>query len=325
MKRIITLIITIAILCTASIPAFAAEMPYCRVSLTPSHLTAEVGDEIKISLVFENASQYPYGLAAFCASLAYDKDAVRLESIKSAAPRSDVTSSNKAGLAKALYVFASATAKSGFNKDTAFLTATFTVLDSNIDKADFSVTFDSITVSDYTDGNRVTNYQVDFNSPTVSVDIIGNKPPSAESAVSASDSSQPTSNNVQSKPTASSSSQATDTESVQSEVQGTVSESSATLNSDFTDVEQSDGDKISVDKFDREGNLVEETEEELKPTDVPTESNSHSVQSTASDTASPDNASGVAMTAMIIIIVLIAAIISVALAVILIKANKKKE
>ncbi len=181
MKRLICLTLAIVVMICCMPTAAATQMPDCKVSLVASHLSANVGDEIKVSLVFENAADYPYGLAAFTAMLSYNSKAVKLENIKYAVNRSDIMSNSMSGILKALYIFTSTAKKPGFNKNDVFCTATFTILDSDVDIADFALTFDAITVSEYyTDSSgktKVNNYQVGFNSPTVSVDILGNEPP----------------------------------------------------------------------------------------------------------------------------------------------------
>ncbi len=251
MKKLVCIILAIIIICASATVGFAAEIPDCKVSLVASHISAKAGDEIKVSLIFENAADYPYGLAAFCASLSYDSNAVKLESIKSAALRTDVTTSSKLGLAKTLYIFASATKQPGFNKNSAFLTATFTVLDSNVDIADFSVTFDAITVSEYTADNKVNNYQVPFNSPKASIDIIGNESPVAASSSAAS-------SNIA-------------TESAASSAAPVESAPESVKNDDFIDVEKDNNDKISVDTVDDSGNISSETEI-VNPTESRSES-----------------------------------------------------
>ena len=236
MKKLICFLMAVIIIACGIQSAFAAEMPDCKVKLIASHLSANVGDEIKLSLIFENAADYPYGLAAFTAMLSYNDKAVKLESIKAAVPRADIMSNNKAGLVKSLYIFASSEKQPGFNKNDVFYTATFTVLNSTVDIAHFSLTFDAITVSDYSADNEVTNYQVKFNSPEVSVDIIGNEPTESVPSNSSSAPSAPTvSNPTQSKP-------------------------DAVENDEFKDVESGNNDKISIDIFDDEGNTSSESE-----------------------------------------------------------------
>ncbi len=276
MKRIICFIVSAVMICSMAVSVFADnEMPDCKVSLTASHISANVGDQIKISLSFDNAADYPYGLAAFCANLSYNKNAVKLDSVSYDVPKADITSNNKAGLLKSLYIFASNTKKPGFNKNGVFYTATFTVLDCDDDFADFSVTFDTITVSNYSNDNKVTNYQVPFDSPSVSVDIIGNEselppeedskaPVSSASTSSASTSSASTSS--ASTSSASTSSASTSSASISSAAPAisdapTESKPQPVENDKFVDVEDdSPSGTITVDKFDNEGNIIESGE-----------------------------------------------------------------
>ena len=102
MKKLICFLMAVIIIACGIQSAFAAKMPDCKVKLIASHLSANVGDEIKLSLIFENAADYPYGLAAFTAMLSYNDKAVKLESIKAAVPRADIMSNNKACLVKSL-------------------------------------------------------------------------------------------------------------------------------------------------------------------------------------------------------------------------------
>ncbi len=255
MKRFICLLLAIMIMCVACVSALADEMPDCKVSLTASHTAAQVGDTVKVSLMFENAADYPYGLAAFCAILTYDKNVLKLDSIVSAAPRTSVTSNSKPGELKTLYIFASAAKEPGFNTNSVFYTATFTVLDSTADNADLNVTFDAITVSDYSNDKKVTNYQVPFNSPSVSVDIVGNEPIQSENVSSAATSNA--SSDMSSKTTS----------DIVASVGMVESKPTSVINDNFVDVEQnSSSDKVSVDKFDNDGNLIEETEKDVEPT-----------------------------------------------------------
>ncbi len=312
MKRFISSVIA-ALLIICCIPsAFAAEMPDCRVKLVASHLSAKAGDEVKISLIFENAADYPYGLAAFTASLKYDSSAVKLKEIKSAAPRSDVTSSNKPGLVKTLYIFASATMQPGFNKNDVFYTATFTVLDSKVDIADFSVTFDAITVSEYytdKDGKtKVNNHQVKFNSPKINVDIIGNETPVQSQSSSSTSVSTQSSTSVQSALSGSSAS---------NESAPTQSKPESVENDEFVDVEQGDNDKISVDLFDDDGNLSSETEKVNSAVSLPS-----SGQVASKPEVPVQNGDGSLFT--VVILIFAASVIGAAAAITIIIVRKNK-
>jgi hypothetical protein len=253
MKRVFTVICAVLAAAFMCVPVHAAKLPDCNVSLIASHITAVAGDEIQVSLVFNNASEYPYGLGAFCAKLTYNSNAVKLKSVKSAAPRSDVTSNNSGSTLNTLYVFASVTAQPGFNTDGVFYTATFKVLENASGNADFALTFDEMTVCEYSSDGKVTNHKVPFNSPSASVAIKSGSLNSESSQTASSQASSAAPVNSQSA-----SSQPADSGAP---VQSQADPSGSVKNDSFVSVEDSGADKIAVDVFDDSGNIISADEE----------------------------------------------------------------
>ena len=253
MKRVFTVICAVLAAAFMCVPVHAANLPDCNVSLIASHISAVAGDEIQVSLVFNNASEYPYGLGAFCAKLTYNSNAVKLKSVKSAAPRSDVTSNNSGSTLNTLYVFASVTAQPGFNTDGVFYTATFKVLDNASGNADFALTFDEMTVCEYSSDGKVTNHKVPFNSPSASVAI--------KSGSSNSESSQTASSQASSAAPVNSQSASSQPADSGAPVQSQADPSGSVKNDNFVSVEDSGADKIAVDVFDDNGNIISAGEE----------------------------------------------------------------
>ena len=260
MKRVFTVICAVLAAAFMCVPVHAANLPDCNVSLIASHITAVAGDEIQVSLVFNNASEYPYGLGAFCAKLTYNSNAVKLKSVKSAAPRSDVTSNNSGSTLNTLYVFASVTAQPGFNTDGVFYTATFKVLDNASGNADFALTFDEMTVCEYSSDGKVTNHKVPFNSPSVSVAIKSGSENSGSASSQTASSQASSAAPVNSQPASSqpATSQPADSSAP---VQSQADPSGSVKNNSFESVEDSGADKIAVDVFDDSGNIISADEE----------------------------------------------------------------
>lgn len=258
MKRVFTVICAVLAAAFMCVPVHAAKLPDCNVSLIASHITAVAGDEIQVSLVFNNASEYPYGLGAFCAKLTYNSNAVKLKSVKSAAPRSDVTSNNSGSTLNTLYVFASVTAQPGFNTDGVFYTATFKVLENASGNADFALTFDEMTVCEYSSDGKVTNHKVPFNSPSASVAIKSGSLNSESSQTASSQASSAAPVNSQPASSQPATSQPADSSAP---VQSQADPSGSVKNDSFVSVEDSGADKIAVDVFDDSGNIISADEE----------------------------------------------------------------
>lgn len=185
MKKFLPLIVCLMIM-MIYIPVRADNMPDCKTELVANYTTVAAGEQLKVSLAFNNAASYPYGLAAFCATVSYDESKLKLEKIECATSAQNVNTAkdNDKGMFKVLYCFASAKHTPGFNKNGAFATATFTVLETAASgKTSISADFDSITVSTYK-SSTVTNHQVKFNKPKTSVKI--NNPAVPETSSSSS-------------------------------------------------------------------------------------------------------------------------------------------
>ena len=318
MKRAFTVICAVLAAVFMCVPVHAANLPDCNVSLIASHITAVAGDEIQVSLVFNNASEYPYGLGAFCAKLTYNSNAVKLKSVKSAAPRSDVTSNNSGSTLNTLYVFASVTAQPGFNTDGVFYTATFKVLDNASGNADFALTFDEMTVCEYSSDGKVTNHKVPFNSPSASVAIKSGSLNSESSQTASSQASSAAPVNSQSA-----SSQPADSGAP---VQSQADPSGSVKNDNFVSVEDSSADKIAVDVFDDNGNIISADEEYPDTSAVTSGTASSGADETVSaPSKDADEKSGVPLG---VVIAVAGSVITVAAVVVIIiisgkKANKK--
>ncbi len=167
MKKISAFIIAFILLFTLTVPAFAANLPALQVELNADNSTVNVGEEIKVTLSFNNASDYPYGLAAFCAYLTYDSNILKVKSVNVAAPRSSVRHNSMKGELRSIYTFASAQKEPGFNTDGAFYTVVFETLAAG--SSDIAVTFDTMMVTDY-DAEEL-NFKVDYNSPKILVNV----------------------------------------------------------------------------------------------------------------------------------------------------------
>ena len=318
MKRVFTVICAVLAAAFMCVPVHAAKLPDCNVSLIASHITAVAGDEIQVSLVFNNASEYPYGLGAFCAKLTYNSNAVKLKSVKSAAPRSDVTSNNSGSTLNTLYVFASVTAQPGFNTDGVFYTATFKVLENASGNADFALTFDEMTVCEYSSDGKVTNHKVPFNSPSASVAIKSGSLNSESSQTASSQASSAAPVNSQSA-----SSQPADSGAP---VQSQADPSGSVKNDNFVSVEDSSADKIAVDVFDDNGNIISADEEYPDTSAVTSGTASSGADETVSaPSKDADEKSGVPLG---VVIAVAGSVITVAAVVVIIiisgkKANKK--
>lgn len=287
MKRLIAFAISLILVFGFITPAYAAEFPDLQVALNADNDTVYVGDELKVTLSFENASEYPYGLAAFCSMLRYDSNVLKVSSITAAAPRSSIRHNSMSGELRSVYTFADAQKKPGFNVDGAFYTVTFKAVSAG--STDISVTFDAVTVTDY-DSEQL-NFKVAFNSPKISVKVNGPAieiPSDAPSADTPS-ANAPSSTTPSKKPT----------------------------NDKFQDVADGDQDTVK-DVFDDQGEIIEQTESE-----APKKDTSSNVISADKDEVDTSETNGVP-NLLIWVAIGVAALIVVAVVVVIVVKKSKK-
>ncbi len=232
MKKIFSLLIALILILSFAVPAFAANLPDLEVDLNADNNTVNVGEEIKVTLSFNNASEYPYGLAAFCAYLTYDSTILKVKSIEVAAPRSSVRHNSMSGELRSIYTFASAQKEPGFNTDGAFYTVVFETLAAG--GSDVAVTFDTMMVTDY--DTEELNFQVAFNSPSIRINVKGDTAP---------DSSTPSQGGATSSNTTSQN--------------APINSQNAPTNDKFQDVGDSGNDTIT-DVFGDNNEIIEQTE-----------------------------------------------------------------
>jgi len=248
MKRIFALVLSIMLVFGFAFSVNAADFPALKVSLEASNESVDVGQEFKVTLSFDNASDYPYGLAAFCAYLTYDSSVLRVKSINAAVPRSSIRHNSMSGELRSVYTYANAQKKPGFNTDGPFYTVTFEALASG--SSNIGVTFDTMIVTDY--NTEELNFNVGFNSPSLSVKVNG----SDENVSSSATSSQASLNT---------SSQSVSTNNISS------AKPVKPTNDNFKDVADSNQDTVQ-DVFDESGEIIKQTES--KAPSKPTSSNS---------------------------------------------------
>ena len=261
MKKIFAFALSIILLFSMTFVASAVEFPELKVSLSSSEESVDVGEEVKVTLAFNNASKYPFGLAAFCSFLTYDANVLKLKSVSAAVPRSSIRNNSLSGELRSVYTFASAQKKPGFNTDGPFYTVTFEAIGSG--NSTVNVTFDAVTVTDYNTDEL--NFKVGFNSPSVIVKVNGDEGDSTgdtSSAVSSNKTSSAVSSNKTSSAVSSNKTSAEETSSKQdvnsTEVQNSDS-STQTGKNEFFDVADSGQDTVQ-DYFDESGEIIEQTE-----------------------------------------------------------------
>ena len=256
MKRILAFALSVVLMLGFAFSVSAADFPDLKVSLTTSNESVDVGQEFKVTLSFDNASDYPYGLAAFCAYLKYDSNVVAVKSINAAVPRSSIRHNSMSGELRSVYTYANAQKKPGFNTDGAFYTVTFEAL--SFGDANINVTFDTMIVTDY--DTEELNFNVGFNSPSVSVKVNG-----GDEEISSSIPSQ--------TPSKAPSSTTPNTSSQQSVSSNKVSSAKPVepTNDKFKDVADSGQDTVQ-DVFDETGEIIDQTQSNAPK--KPTSSNS---------------------------------------------------
>ena len=295
MKRIFAFTLSVVLLFCFAFSVSAAKFPDLKVSLTASNETVEVGQEFKVTLSFDNASKYPYGLAAFCAYLKYDSRVVTVKSINAAVPRSSIRHNSMSGELRSVYTYANAQKKPGFNTDGPFYTVTFEALSAG--DANINVTFDTMMVTDY--NTKELNFKVGFNSPSVSVKVNGGDEESSSSA-----SSQTQSNTTQN----------TSSQSVSSNPVSLTKPIKPT-NDDFKDVADSGQDTVQ-DVFGDNGEIVEQTQSK-----APQNPNSNSTQAGLDDIDTSETNGVPNIIIWVALAVLVAAIVAV---VVIVIVKKKK-
>ena len=294
MKRIFALALSVVLLFSFDFSVSAADFPDLKASLTASNESVEVGQEFKVTLSFDNASKYPYGLAAFCAYLTYDSNVVSVKSINAAVPRSSIRHNSMSGELRSVYIYSNAQKKPGFNTDGPFYTVTFEALSAG--DANINVTFDTMMVTDY--NTKELNFKVGFNSPSVSVKVNGDE------EINSSTSSQTSSNTTQNT-----SSQPISSNPVSS------SKPIEPTNDDFKDVADSGQDTVQ-DVFGDNGEIVEQTQSK-----APQNPNSNSTQAGVDDIFTGET-NGVPN---VIIWIALAVVVAAVVAVVIIVIVKKKK
>jgi len=261
MKKLVLLLVALILLFSFSFVVSAADFPAAEVSLASNYDTVEIGEEVKVTLSFDNASDYPYGLAAFCSYLTYDSNVLRVKSTNVAVPRSSIRHNSMSGELRSIYTFASAQKKPGFNTDGAFYTVTFEAIGSGSTKV--NVTFDAITVTDYE--SKELNYKVEFNSADVTIKVNGDDEPASSaptsSKVESTNSSSKAPSNTESK-TQSTNSKGSSSKAPTNSIGGANSNPTTPdkpQNQGFKDVADLGQDTVQ-DVFDESGEIIEQTE-----------------------------------------------------------------
>ncbi len=266
MKRAISLLIAIALTLFFVFSVNAEGFNDLKVTLAADSYSVKAGDQFKVTLGFDNASEYPYGLAAFCAILRFDKSKLSVKKIDVAAPRANVMNNIADSEMRTLYTFTSTSKKPGFNTNGAFYTVTFEALESTVGMTEIGVTFDTVVVTDY--DSKQLNYKIGFNTPSVVIDIKNDKvssesvsyvesTPSEAPQSSSSFSTSPSS--VASEPAVSS-----NKPSVSSTVSKAPSSAGSTTSTEFEDVTSTEQD-ISTDVFDDNGKVTSTSESKGQP------------------------------------------------------------
>ncbi len=295
MKKVFSILLTICLIMLLAFPASAAEYPDLKVSLVSEYNSVEIGEEVKVTLSFNNASKYPFGLAAFCSYLNYDDAVLRVKSVNAAVPRSSIRHNSMSGELRSVYTFASAQKEPGFNTDGAFYTVIFEAVGAG--EAIVNVTFDAITITDY-DKDEL-NFRVNFNSPSVKIEVKGDSATNDTSSTQSGISSKPESTNEVNSETAS------DAPSINDKP----------VNEEFKDVSDSNQDTVQ-DVFDENGDIIKQTESK-----APANTTSSNSTGATIDEIDTSETNGVPNYVWIIAVVLVA-VIGAAVAVVVIK-NKK--
>ena len=295
MKKVFSILLTICLIMLLAFPASAAEYPDLKVSLVSEYNSVEIGEEVKVTLSFNNASKYPFGLAAFCSYLTYDDSVLRVKSVNAAVPRSSIRHNSMSGELRSVYTFASAQKEPGFNTDGAFYTVVFETVGAG--EAIVNVTFDAITITDY-DKDEL-NFSVNFNSPSVKIEVKGDSATNDTSSTQSGISSKPESTNEVNSETAS------DAPSINDKP----------VNEEFKDVSDSNQDTVK-DVFDENGDIIKQTESK-----APANTTSSNSTGATIDEIDTSETNGVPNYVWIIAVVLVA-VIGAAVAVVVIK-NKK--
>lgn len=295
MKKALSVMLAICLIMLLAFPASAVEFPDLKVTLISEYDSVEIGEEVKVTLSFNNASEYPYGLAAFCSFLTYDSSVLRVKSINAAVPRSSIRHNSMSGELRSIYTFASAQREPGFNTDGAFYTVTFEAVGAG--EAIINVTFDAITVTDYETDEL--NFRVNFNSPSTKISVKGDEVTGDTSSVQSNASSKPES-----------------TTDVSSEAASKVpSTNDKPANEEFKDVADS-GQNTVQDVFDDDGEIIKQTESK-----APANTTSSNSTGTTIDDVDTSETNGIPNYVWIIAAVLVAAI-GVAVVVVVIKKKK---
>lgn len=167
-------ILSFLIMCFGTITASAASS--VNVNMISSANKAEPGDTFTISYSFTNASDYKYGITAFTGYLKFDQSKVKCKKIVYGDFPNTILASNKSldGEVRTLYTYANTSKKPGINNSNVFVSYVFTVLDGAKGKVKFTLDFDNIVTTDY-DKSKPDNIILDFNKPSVTVNIINNQ------------------------------------------------------------------------------------------------------------------------------------------------------